>query len=489
VTQDEERAGESADAPRQQAGEGAGGAGPGADTPPGDGEHAGGTPAPGSEAPPGAATPREPDIAPATKPDTTPGELPGTAPADAPASRPQAAQPPPSSTAPPAGAGPLPLIALALAAAAALLALWGIVDGQRRDSDTLQRLTGLEALSGRDSTTLEQLSAALERQVELELKAAATTLRGERQAAVADLRERIAAVAGDAAAVQRAQADTAGAVAALRDGTAGRITSLASDLGALEDQLARQRDRLSEFQQVSAGDRDGWLLAEANYLLRLANQRLVMTADTASAEALLRSADAVLRELDDPALRVVRQAVAEDLAAVRAVPSLDREGTYLRLSALVERVPALEVFETPSLPDGDAPPPMQGDWQTRLRQGYERALAKLSDYVIVRRRDEPVEVLMDPQWESLVRQNLRMLLEQAQLALLSANPRLYRESIARSAEWVREFEASDPEGAAAMLEELEELAGVRVTVAVPDASDSLAALQSVLASRQGRDRG
>jgi uroporphyrin-3 C-methyltransferase len=393
-----------------------------------------------------------------------------------PASTPAAA---PATAAEPAGNPLIPKLALAIAVLAAGAAFWGLLDGQRRDSDVLQRLTGLEAVSGRESATLEQLNTALERQVELAVKAAETQLRGELQAADDELRDRLADVAEDARDARSGQAETAKAVAGLRDSLAGRFERL-------DSQLARQRSQLEEFQQVSAGDRDSWLLAETNYLLRLANQRLVMTGDTASAQALLRSADGVLRELDDPSLHEVREANAEDLAAERAVPKLDRQGAYLRLAALIDRIDSLEVFDTPSLPAGDAPPKGEGDWQSRLRQGYERALAKLSDYVVVRRRDEPVEVLMDPQWERLVRQNLRMLLEQAQVALLSGNGRLYRESVERAAGWVREFEASDPDGAAAMVAELEDLAGERVSVDVPDATASLAAMQSVLAARAGR---
>jgi uroporphyrin-3 C-methyltransferase len=55
-------------------------------------------------------------------------------------------------------------------------------------------------------------------------------------------------------------------------------------------------------------------------------------------------------------------------------------------------------------------------------QGYEAALQKLSEYIVVSRRDVPIETLMDPQYEGLVRQNMRMLMEQAQVAMLSGNP-------------------------------------------------------------------
>ena len=79
-----------------------------------------------------------------------------------------------------------------------------------------------------------------------------------------------------------------------------------------------------------------------------------------------------------------------------------------------------------------APVPLSSVDTDVERQGYEAALAKLSDYIIIRRRDEPIQALMDPQWEGLVRQNLRMLLEQAQIALLSGNQLLYRDSLERA---------------------------------------------------------
>ncbi|MEL7047338.1 MAG: uroporphyrinogen-III C-methyltransferase, partial [Pseudomonadota bacterium] len=72
-------------------------------------------------------------------------------------------------------------------------------------------------------------------------------------------------------------------------------------------------------------------------------------------------------------------------------------------------------------------------------QGFDAAVAKLSEYIVVSRRDVPVETLMDPQYEGLVRQNMRMLLEQAQVAMLSGNELLYRQSLERAEGWVTQF--------------------------------------------------
>jgi len=244
----------------------------------------------------------------------------------------------------------------------------------------------------------------------------------------------------------------------------------------LESQLADQRAELARF---GANDRTSWLLAEAEYLLRLASQRLVMAGDAVAARALISSADGVLREIDDAGLFDARAALAADLAAVRAVPTIDVEGIYLRLSALIEQADALVIFSLREREAEVEPEPASG-WQERLRQGYTAALEKLSDYIIIRRRDVPMQALMDPQWEGLVRQNLRMLLEQAQVAVLSENAVLYRESLERARDWVAQFDESDPARASAMTREINQLASARVAVDMPDLSRSLRALDAAV---------
>ncbi len=266
----------------------------------------------------------------------------------------------------------------------------------------------------------------------------------------------------------------------------GQARRLAQALDSVQAQLAEHDAKLAqqgtELDRYSDDERDDWLLAEAQYLIRLANQQLLMAGDAAAAQGLLGSADSILMALDDVRLHEVRAAVADDLAAVRAIPRLDVEGLYLRLAALVEQADKLVIFQ---LPEREArPQPEQADtWQARLRQGYEAALAKLSDYIIIRRRDEPMQALMDPQWEGLVRQNLRMLLEQAQIALLSGNQLLYQDSLERAQYWVREFFESDEAAARAMSREITALAQTSVAIDLPDISGSVQALDAVMKQR------
>ncbi|QIB65252.1 uroporphyrinogen-III C-methyltransferase [Kineobactrum salinum] len=362
--------------------------------------------------------------------------------ADTPAKGEQA--PPPA-----ARGGAIAWLALLLVVVLAAAAGWQWWLAQQRESALLQRL---EALENRPQPELPAAPAAPDySEIRAELKQLEQRLRASLEQGLADLRPR-----------WREQDER---------------------LQQLEAQLAGQSTKLA---RITGGDRANWLLAEAEYLLRLANQRLIMTADVGSARALLQSADRILRQLDDVSLHPVRRALAGELAALRAVPEADIEGLYLRLAALVDQVPELAIFE---LPRRESEPVTDdaGSWQGRLRQGYQEALRKLSGYVTVRRRELPATALIDPQWEGLLRQNLVMLLQQAQAALLSGNAVLYRESLQRAHRWVSEFFLTDEAAARAMAGEIDQLAEQPVGVELPDISASLRALDAAVAQRTLRE--
>ena len=259
-----------------------------------------------------------------------------------------------------------------------------------------------------------------------------------------------------------------------------------AQLETLQASLRSQRQRLLEMSSV---DRSDWSLAEAEYLLRLAHQRLLMAGDVRSALALLASADAILQELDDTELLEVRSAIAADLAALRGVAILDIEGTWLRLQALAGQLDKILLFE---LPEAVAELPelaSDSSWQARLEHGFAAAAAKLSAYLVIRRRETPFEALMDPQWERLVRQNLRMLLAQSQSALLANNELLYRESLAASRRWLGEFFSFNEAGVTAVDAELQALAAIDIRREYPDISASMVAVKAAINTRHAAAGG
>lgn len=329
------------------------------------------------------------------------------------------------------------LLLFALLIALALGTAWMIREGQSREALLAQRVAELDSAVRQKQDSLGELTVRLEQELSAGIGGLETTL-GE------------------------------------------QTTQLTRSLHAMEVQLAEQQKALARF---SASDRESWLLAETGHLLRLANQRLVMAGDPVAAQALLDSADAVLRELDDPALHAVRAAVAADIAELRAVPKVDVEGIYLRLAALIEQADGLVIFQFPQQPAPASEEVAQG-WRDRLQQGYKAALSQLSDYIIIRRRDMPMQALMDPQWEGLVRLNLRMLLEQAQIALLSGNQPLYGASLERALQWVSQFQDADTATAEAIAAQVKHLATLTIQIPQPNISRSQQALDEAMAQRE-----
>ena len=249
-----------------------------------------------------------------------------------------------------------------------------------------------------------------------------------------------------------------------------------------EQLLAAQISQRQRLLAVTTTDRSDWMLAEAEYLLRLASQRIVMAGDADSAIALLGAADGILLELDDSELFPVRAAIATDLAALRALPQIDVEGTWLRLQALIGEVDALVLFELPTAVATTAPPE-GADWEQRLARGFRAALDKISSYVVVTSRATPYKPMLSPQWEGMVRQNLRMLLEQARAALLSGNQTLYRHSLENTRRWLNEFFRLEESGVSALDKELQDLLTITISRKYPDINGSLSALKSMINTR------
>jgi len=254
-----------------------------------------------------------------------------------------------------------------------------------------------------------------------------------------------------------------------------------ADFDEEQRRLNGRLDRLDiRIARLTATDRRAWLANEAAFLVRLAAQRLLVSRDIEAAEALLGNADALLSEADDPRFESARGALAADLSALRAAPRVDVVGLYARFSALTGQASALTVVVAP--PVSTAESSSSQGWLARAESGWKVALAKLSDYLVVRSRDAEMSRMMTPDWEALARQNLRLLLEQGQIAALSHNQALYDTALERAAAFVSEFMPNDPNRVAAMLEEIQALRALNIAPALPNLLTSRAAIADALRS-------
>ncbi|WP_235042507.1 uroporphyrinogen-III C-methyltransferase [Vreelandella profundi] len=262
-----------------------------------------------------------------------------------------------------------------------------------------------------------------------------------------------------------------GTLSELRDEFGSYRSEVDETLGQVLDQLSQEQDT----------DERDWLHAEAAYLLRLANQRLQLEGDVNGAAALLRTADARLVDAENPALTPVRREIANELAALDGVPQVDRTGLYLALNAQQEQVANLRLsqeIEERAVTSGIEQPPT-GTFQRQLaRFGQE-----LKDLVVVRHHDEALEALVTPEQESYLRQSLRLILEQSQLALLKEEQDLYQASLDKALGLLNDYYDTDREETQNVIARLQELQQAEIKPELPDISASQQELTRFIENR------
>ena len=283
---------------------------------------------------------------------------------------------------------------------------------------------------------------------------------------------------------------------------ASELTSLQKQLAEINTTLLQTTEvdpRIEQLAQrihnMQTVNRSDWVLAEAEYLLRLANQRLLMDKGIGGSLPLLKAADAILHDIDDMDLFAVRKALANDIAALKLTSAVDRNGLYLELSALTSQIMALPDFPSKyeivdqATPAADAAL-KQIDasllsteanltlWQ-RVQKSFWSAAEIVGRYIRIRHHEQPILPLMSPPVSDYVRQNLRLKLEQAQLALLQENQLVYQHSLQAAQALLQQYFSSQTK-AELLIDELDGLANKNIVVKLPDISGSLAALKNYI---------
>jgi uroporphyrin-3 C-methyltransferase len=281
------------------------------------------------------------------------------------------------------------------------------------------------------------------------------------------------------ASLTRDVADQAAALKGLQNQWRETQAALAEEVRQRQTAQAEHEALKTAMQELSAKlgrTTVAWRLAEVENLLTIANQRLALEQDLHTAQVALETADHKLKVLGDPALLPVRQRISSELTALKAVSEPDIPGMALSLGSLAEAVTHLPlVNKTPPAPAtkiGEHNKPLP--WQEIPKAVWE----DLKGLVRVRRHEQPVEPLLPPEEEWYLRQNLRLMLEQARLALLRRDTALFRQSLAETGQWLTAY--FDPQAAAvkSMAETLASLSQTALNPSLPDISASLRELRS-----------
>jgi uroporphyrin-3 C-methyltransferase len=231
---------------------------------------------------------------------------------------------------------------------------------------------------------------------------------------------------------------------------------------------------------------DDWKLAEVDYLLRMANQRILMEHEATNSLALAQSANSVLAELQNADLFPARKKLTEEIEALKLASKVDREGIYLQLLALTQQIENLPLIEPLVEEDEEAIAAMdQGEetvspsvWQ-RVKNMSKRVWHKLSVYVRVRDQGRRVDAILPPEDQMYLKQNLRLMLEQAQIGLLREEQHVYQASLDKAQNWIRDYYPLNDQ-AQIVLNDLDLLKKNNVQQPLPDFSGSAALVKEYL---------
>lgn len=245
----------------------------------------------------------------------------------------------------------------------------------------------------------------------------------------------------------------------------------------LQEREAELRAAVADVHRRVGRSGTQWMIAESEYLLRIASHRLILARDTETARIALELADQRLRDTKDPGWAGVREQIARDIARLSAFEAPDSAGLAARLGALIEQVPQLKIASATigperTLPQKVAHEPGQRSWETLIDDVW----AGFKDSVRIRERDQPVQAMLAPENQFFLYENLKLHLEAARLGLARDDQALFRDSLATAADWLGRYFGQDGT-ASAIASAIDEMRKIEIRPEVPDISQSLRSLK------------
>ena len=234
---------------------------------------------------------------------------------------------------------------------------------------------------------------------------------------------------------------------------------------------------------IGGSSRTDWLLSEAEYLLRLGNQRLGIEHDSKGTEHILIAADKVLEEIDDPALLPIRVALAEEIYALQRISGIDTQGIYAKLNALTQNLNTLSQVtpKNKKLEQGIVQKQIEAS-EPITRSVLEQVWSDLKQAVSIQRMDNKVEPLLTPEQEHYLKLNLRLMLEQASLSVLNYDDQSYQSSLDKAQAWLTRYFNLKDKQVTKVNTTISELRTLTLTATLPDISQSLRLLKAHIES-------
>ncbi|ERM59775.1 uroporphyrinogen-III C-methyltransferase [Vibrio cyclitrophicus] len=231
-----------------------------------------------------------------------------------------------------------------------------------------------------------------------------------------------------------------------------------------------------------------WLLAEADYLVKLAGRKLFLEHDAVSATKLMESADQRIAALNDPSLVSLRQSMTNDITKLRTIPLIDRDGLVLRITSLQQQVdhlplanailPEAAVVEKKAV-SGDI-----NDWQNNLMTSMKDFS---ENFITFRSRDGEVIPLLSPEQHFYLRENIKGKLETAIRAVYKEQGDVYNAALKTANEWSTAYLNQDNQSVIEFEKAIKQLSEQNISVKYPVKLESQNELSDVIRERLRRE--
>ena len=274
------------------------------------------------------------------------------------------------------------------------------------------------------------------------------------------------------------------------------LAALQAKLGELEGQLAESKNQqatLEKLYQELAHNRDDWALAEVEQGVTLASQQLQLAANVPGALLALETAEARLAGSDKPQFASIRQHLAHDLDRLRALPQIDIAAMSARLESVIgaiDRLP-LAVHGRPRAENEATMTPSNENARSPASLAYWREVGasfwrEMRGLVRIQRFDREEPALLAPGQEFFLRENFKLRLLNARLALLAHDQWTYRSELRMAQSWVDRYFDNREVSVQSVRDNLNQLSATEISIALPNLNESLSAIKMIRAASEKR---
>ena len=274
-----------------------------------------------------------------------------------------------------------------------------------------------------------------------------------------------------------------------------QLTQLESENKATQDKIAQVEELInakshelvglqSQINKVSAQANaqqpTDWLFSEADFLLNNALRKLVLDNDVDTAVSLLKLADETLAKVNNSQSAAIRSAINQDLKQLLSVAGVDQNAVMQKLSQLANTVDELPVLDVNFGDDQNATKLSDSlsDWAENAEKS---ATSFLNHFIrISPKHGADRKELLAPNQDIYLRENIRLRLQLAIMAVPRQQNELYKQSLEAVASWIRSYFDTNAEVTQSFLKSVDELSEVSIYVDVPSQLQSLSMLDKYL---------